>query len=199
MEQESQLSKTRRYLTDISGPNAGNRPKAHVVLRYFEQYHDGSTRDIDVLTINKPILTVFQHAGYTNVMMNFHNRTDMDLRMFWGLLSDYFKPSNSIDYLPEELESGYYTVNGKKEMVHFPMIELIISPIGRESEYEMHGLNPAFFTLAPESPMNPEPCVLQLTFDSSWFHIIDNLEPLDISQLRSEILHEMEQEESHRK
>ena len=37
MEQESHLSKTRKYLTDISGPGPGNRPKAHVVLRYYEQ------------------------------------------------------------------------------------------------------------------------------------------------------------------
>lgn len=193
---QSQTVKTRQFMKDISGPAPGNRPKAHVVLRYYEQYHDGSTREIDAITINKPILTVFQHAGYTNVLLDFRNRMDMDLRMFWNLLSKYFDPSNSVDYLPEELESGFYTVNGKQEMVYFPMIELVLSPIGREGEYEMHGLNPAFFTLAPASPLKPEPCVLQLTFDASWFQIIDNLEPLDPALLRSEIIHEMEQEES---
>lgn len=192
MSEMSELEKRRAYYSAISGTAPSNRPKAHVVLRHFEQYHDGKSREIDGLTIDKPIVTVFEHAGYVNVLLNFRRRTDMDLRMFWNLLSRYFNPMNSVSYLPEELESGFYMSNGKQKRVYFPMIELILSPIGKEGDFELHGLNPLFFNLGPADPSSEEPCVLQLTFDAGWFHVLDNLEPLDIGQLREEILHEME-------
>ena len=193
MDQASHFTNYRKYMADISGPAEGKRPKAHVVLRYFEQFHDGTTRDIHAITIDKPIVTVFEHPGYVNILLDFRSRNDMDLRMFWGILTDYRNPLNSVNYLPEELESGFYTINGKQEMVYFPMLEVILSPIGRESEFEMHALNPAFFTLAPADVFNPEPCVIQLTFDAAWFHVFDDLRPIDPSHLRNEIYHELEQ------
>lgn len=184
MATKSKSEKDREYLVDISGPGVGNRPKAHVIIRYFEQYHDGTTKDIQVLSFEKPIVNIFAHAGYTNVMLDFHSRSDQDLRMAWSLYTEYSNPINSVSYLPEEMERGFYTENGTEKMVYFPMLEVILSPIGKESEYEIHGLNPAFITLAPANVQSQEPCVMQFTFDSSWFHIVDQLEPIDYSLLK---------------
>lgn len=182
-----------RYV-DISGVAPGNRPKAHVMFRYYEQYSDGSTRDIQVISIDKPIVSVFKHPGFVNVLLDFHQRTDMDLRMVWSMLTDYSNPINSIDYLPEELESGFYEENGEKKMVFFPLLELTLSPIGRENEFQMHGVNPAFFSLSSNSPVEIEPCVLQLTFPESWFIVDEELGHIDLNEMKRDIMDELSAE-----
>ena len=192
MEATSQLQKMRKYFTEISGPGVGSHPKAHVVLRHYHQYHDGTQRDIQIYSVDKPILTVFTNGPFVYVAMNYRYHDDIDLRMAWRMLADYRDPLNSVSYLDEEVKSGYYMENGEKKMVHYPMLELILSPIGSEDKFEMHGLNPLMFNLGPASPTDPEICVLQLTFDAGWFQTFDNLQPLDAAQLRAELLHEME-------
>lgn len=179
---------------DISGYGPYNRPKAHVMLRYYEQYSDGTSTDLQVLTFDKPIISVFHHPGYVNICMDFSSVNDVDLRTTWDLLTAYSSPANNVSYLPEELESGFYTVNGIKKKVYFPLLELILSPIGKESEYEIHALNPAFFTLSTNSPLSFEPCVLQFTYDESWINVINELEYVDMNQLRDQVMHELAEE-----
>jgi len=194
METTANFARDRACIVDISGPATGNKPKAHVIIRYFEQYLDGSTRDIQVLSFDKPILNVFMHAGYTNLLMNFNYRGDQDLRMAWRLYMEYSKPENSVSYTPEEMESGFYMDGDRKKKVYFPMLEVILSPIGKESEYEIHGTNPAFVSLGPKDLHDQEICVMQFTFDSSWFHVIKDLEPVDMNRLRREAQDELVEE-----
>lgn len=189
-----QFVRDRARMVDISGAGVGGHPKAHVVLRYYEQYSDGTTMDLNHITMDKPILSVFKHAGYVNVSLDFGQREDMDLRMAWNMLTEYSKPINSVSYLPEEIESGYYTVDGLKKMVYFPMFEVVLSPIGKENEYEMRGINPLFFTLSPTNPMAPEPCVLQLTFSEDFFIILDNIEDYDLVMMKEEVQQELAEE-----
>lgn len=184
--------KTTDYFIDISGRDKAEKPKAHVSLIYSLRYNNGTSIERQELTIpQKPVVSIFKHAGYVNVYLDFLSRDDSDLAMAWKLLSEYSNPENSVDWTEEELESGSYLGEDDKEhMIYFPMIELILSPIGRETEYMMHGLNPAFFTLQPNSPKE-SPCVIQLTFPEDWFIIDDNIEPVDMNAIRNELEEEL--------
>ena len=181
----------RYYFDDISGSNKRSQPKAHVILRYIHQYIDGTYEELEVLSFDKPVLNVFKHTGFVNVCLDFGRRTDADLRMCWSLLKDYANPLNSIDFTPEEIDEGYYIdpVRGKQK-VYIPVLSLILSPIGREDEYELHGVNPIFSTLSPSGPDKQEPCVLQLTFSDMDFEVRDNLAPLDYSEIENEVSEE---------
>lgn len=179
------------YFIDISGRNELNKPKAHVSLIFSLRFNDGTAIEKQQLTISqKPIVSVFKHAGYVNVYLDFLSCEDNDLALAWNLLSDYSSPENSIDWSDEELESGCYIGEDEKEhQIYFPMIELILSPFGRETEYIMRGLNPAFYTLQPNDPKG-FPCVLQLTFPEDWFFVDDKIDPIDLESLRKEVSEE---------
>ena len=184
----------RDYFEDISGAGTGGHTKAHVVLRYYHKYMDGTFDDLEVLSFDKPIVRVFKHAGFVNVFLDFGRREDIDLRMSWRLLEDYSSPTNSVDYLPEEIESGYYEDDLGRHKVYIPLIELVLSPIGKEDKYEMQGYNPIFFSLAPSSPDYPDPCVLQLTFMDTNFTVYNMLKELDIHELENEVMMEIAEE-----
>lgn len=184
----------RDYFEDISGTGIGGRPKAHVVLRYYHKYMDETFDDLEVLSFDKPIVRVFKHAGFVNVFLDFGRREDIDLRMSWRLLEDYSSPINSVDYLPEEIESGYYEDALGRHKVYIPLIELVLSPIGKEDKYELQGYNPVFFSLSPSGPDYPEPCVLQLTFMDHSFSVFNLLEQLDIHELENEVMMEIAEE-----
>lgn len=177
----------------ISGATPSGRPKAHVLLNYYEQYSDGTTKDIQLLTMDKPIVEIFKHAGFVNVFLDFGNRADMDLRMLWDTVDVYKRPVNSVSYLPEELESGFYETPEGPKMVYFPVLDLALSPIGEEDSFMIHGYNPAFVTLAPSNSFG-EPCVVQFTFMEETFTVVDELNRLDPAQLQSEITEELEAE-----
>lgn len=95
-----------------------------------------------MLTIDKPIINIFKHAGFVNVFLDFGSRDDMDLRVIWDVLTEYSRPANSVSYLPEELESGFYNTEDGPKMVYFPVLSLALSPIGREDSYMVHGYAP---------------------------------------------------------
>lgn len=177
----------------ISGSTPSGRPKAHVLLNYYEQYSDGTTKDIQILTMDKPIIEIFKHAGFVNVFLDFGNRADMDLRMLWDIVDEYKRPSNSVSYLPEEVDAGFYETPEGPKMVYFPVLDLALSPIGEEDSYMIHGYNPAFVTLAPSNSFG-EPCVVQFTFMEETFTVVDELERLDPEKLQSEISEELEAE-----
>lgn len=185
-------NKTTDYFIDISGVDQFKKPKAHVSLSYSLRYSDGSVIEKQELTIpQKPIVSVFKHAGYVNVYLNFFSREDTDLALAWQLLTDYSNPENSVDWTEEELESGYYLGEDDKEhKIYFPLLELVLSPIGRETEYIMSGLNPAFYTLQPNDPKGP-PCVLQLTFPEDWFCVNDEIDPVDRLAIQNELDEEL--------
>lgn len=180
---------------DISGATPEGRPKGRILLRYYHQYDLNETRDVqEPLTIEKPIISVFKRAGYANVYLDFGSRYDRDLRVLWDLLTEYCKPENSVSYLPEELEAGEYDTPAGKKPVYFPVLELALSPIGKEAEYMFIGYNPAFFTLQPSNPTS-EPCVVQFTFDEENFFVFNDLKPIDYSAIQAEVLAELEMEE----
>lgn len=182
-----------RYI-ELSGPDDYGRPKAHVVLSYLNQYSDGTSTILHTLTIpRKPIVNIFCHDDHVNVTLDFLSPRDADLAMVWQLLETYSRPINSVDWLPEELESGIYTdEEGNERMVFFPMLQLTLSPINREMEFGITGLSPLFFTLQPNGPSG-EPCVLQLTFNRELFFVTesDQIEGVNAEQLRQEVAEEM--------
>ena len=180
-------------LIDISGSVGAGRPKAHMFLRHYVQYFDGSTRDIEAAPIDKPIVNIFQHAGFVNVFLDFGRQSDMDLKIVWDIIHAFTDVRNSVSYLPEELASGEYQTEAGPQMVYYPVLELILSPIGREDEYAIHGYNPAFVTLAPNGP-NGEICVLQLTFHEDTFSVVNHPYELDPSRIQAEIEEELEAE-----
>jgi len=174
-------------IIDISGVDKDNKTKAHVVLRHVETYSDGTTKEIESVVIIKPVVYVFKHAGYVNVRLDFGDPRDQDLWYIWQILDRYSKPENSVSYLPEEIESGVYIDNEKrKRLVYFPTLQLSLSPIGEETNYQMVGFNPIFYTLQPQSP-NGKPTVLQFTFPEEWFLIVDKIDPIDMETLYQEV------------
>jgi len=181
-------------IIDISGTTPEGNPKGRIFLRYYHQYDNNVTRDVqEPLIIEKPVISISKRAGYANVYLDFGSRNDMSLRVLWDLLMDYNRPENSVSYLPEELEAGEYDTPEGKKPVYFPVLELALSPIGKESEYMIIGLNPAFFTLAPSEP-KAEPCVVQFTFDEENFFVFNDLKPVDYSAVQAEVLAELEME-----
>lgn len=181
-------------IVDISGSTPQGRPKAHVLLHHYEQYSDGTIKDIHTMTVDKPIVSIFKHAGFVNVFLDFGNSHDQDLKIMYDLLTEFQKPSNSVSYLPEELESGFYQTPEGPKMVYFPILNLALSPIGKESSYMLHGYNPAFFTLAPNN-VHGSPCVIQFTFMEETFAVVNDLERTDPAQVQAEVLAELEAEQ----
>lgn len=178
-----------QYFADISGENEFGRPKARFMMRYYISYSDGTEDEIENLVIEKPIFSIFKHAGFVNVRMDFEQSIDQDLRDVWEMLEEYSQPINSVSYLPEEIESGYYTDSTGEHLVFFPMIDLTISPIGKEKDYVMLGINPAFYTLQPRDPSGV-PCVIQLTFPEDWF-VVTESPTLDVDDIQREVVQEL--------
>ena len=188
----SSIRATERYI-EISGPDQYGRAKTHVVFTYSDRYSDGTSNILQEVTVSlKPIVSVFKHAGYVNVLLDFHYRGDADLAMVWNLLEEYQRPVNSVDWLPEELESGkYMDADGNERLIHFPMLELSLSLKGKELDFVITGMNPLFFTLQPNGPKG-EPCVLQLVFHEDWFFVTEDLgDSSDLNQLRDEVMQEL--------
>lgn len=175
---------------DISGENNFGRPKARIMLRYYTLYSDGTEEEHQALIVEKPILSVFKHAGFVNVRMDFRQVIDQDLLEIWEMLESYSDPMNSVSYSPEELDSGVYKgEDGKEYLVHFPTVDLTISPINNERAYAMTGINPAFYTLQPNRPAGPL-SVLELTFQDDLFVITRDLQ-LDPDAIQHEALQEL--------
>ena len=174
-------------IIDISGTGQDKKTKAHVILRHVDTYSDGTTKEIDSAVIIKPVVYVFKQAGYVTVRLDFGDPRDHDLWLFWQILERYSRPENSVSYLPEEIASGVYIDNEKrKRLVYYPTIHLTLSPIGKETDYQMVGFNPIFYTLQPQAP-NGKPTVLQFTFPEEWFLIVDKLDPIDMEAMYQEV------------
>lgn len=177
------------YYADISGPGAFGRPKARVMLRYYNLFADGSEQEFQSLVMEKPALYIFQHGDYVNVRLDFNQSIDYDLRDTWQLLEDYSQPINSVDYTPEELEQGFYVDDEGQHMVYYPMVDITISPIGKEDQYVLSGMNPAFYTLQPRD-LQSGPCVVQLTFHSEYF-VVNAMPDIDMEEIRSEVAQDL--------
>lgn len=182
---------------DISGTDKYGHGKAHIALVYATRYDDEAGTSVvhRELTIPpKPIVMVSQHAGYANVLLDFLSNDDEDLRQAWDLLQEYSRPENSVYWSEEEYENHVYVdEEGHEQPIYFPCIELILSPAGKETEYQIHGINPAFYTLQPNGPQGV-PSVLQLTFPEDWLVVSDEIDPVDFGSIEREIQEEEEAE-----
>lgn len=177
------------YFADLSGPSSYGRPKARILVRYCTLYSDGGETEHQALMFEKPILSLFKHAGFVNVRMDFGQVIDQDLLELWSLLEEYSSPLNSVSYTPEELESGYFRDAQGEHLVYFPIVDLTLSPISNEKAYAMSGINPAFYTLQPNGP-GGEACVIQLTFPEDCFSVITSLD-LDYDEIQQETMQEL--------
>lgn len=191
---EQRTAREKNYFEDISGSDGRGHPKAHVVFRYSQQYSDGTNREFESATIDKPIVLVYRIGNYKYVRLNFRSKNDVDLRIFWSMLQHYRKVENSACFSLEELEAGCYTdESGQLHMTSFPTIELVLSPNGKETEYQLIGVNPAYFTLQPDNETR-EPCVLEFVFDQKWFNVIDQIGYVDMAALEQEAIEELKDE-----
>lgn len=199
--QQTPKSSLLSRMIEVSGLNEYDSPNAQLVFVHSNRYSDGTSVIIQQLDLpQKPVIQCFKHAGYVNVLIDFLSRDDVDLAMVWDLLSVYSNPENSIDWSEEELETGIYTdADGQANMVYFPMLELVILPSAKlnlqlpAELFQLHGMNPLFYTLQPNGPKG-EPCVLQLTFAEDWFVLEDDIAPLDMEQIRNEVMEELAME-----
>lgn len=180
-------------LTDISGTTLERRTKARLLFRYYHKYSDGTSQDIQIMTIEKPVVNIISEQGFVNVYLDFGSKNDMDLRMMWDILSEYKKPKNGIHYTPEEMEAGVYQTDDGEKLVYFPVLELALSPIGKEDSYMILGYNPAFFTLVPNQ-FSSDLCVLHFCFCEETFAVVNDLDKIDESAIQTEVLRELELE-----
>lgn len=182
---------------DISGPDKYGHGKAHIALVYCTRYDDEKGTTVIHRELNippKPIVWISQHAGYANVLLDFKSNTDQDLYQAWELLQEYSRPENSVAWSDEEYENHVYVdEDGNEQPIYFPCIDLILSPVGKETEYQIQAINPAFYTLQPNDPRGI-PAVLQFTFPEEWMVVADEIDPVDISSIEREILEEEESE-----
>ena len=188
------------YFKDISGPNAAGRTKATVSLRWFEKNSDGTETEVrEIQPLQKPVVYITKRAGYTNLFLDFGRRIDVDLNNMWDLIMAYFDPINSVSYTEEELESGIYNngEGGEDRLVYFPLLQVRLSPIGRETEYIIVGLNPILPALSPRDPSG-EPCVIQLAFEEDWFVADADLERIDMEEMKREVMEELKAGEAMR-
>lgn len=181
-----------RYI-DISGTDRYGHGKAHIALVYGTRYDDEKGTTVVHREINippKPIVMISQHAGYANVLLDFLSNDDEDLRQAWDLLQEYSRPENSVAWSDEEYENHVYVdEDGNEQPIYFPCIDLILSPAGRETEYQICGFNPAFYTLQPNGPEGT-PSVLQLTFPEEWIVVAEDIDPVDYGNIEREIKEE---------
>lgn len=185
-----------RYI-DISGMDKYGHGKAHIALIYCTRYDDEEGTTVIRRELNippKPIVMISQHAGYTNVLLDFMSNNDSDLKLAWDLLQEYSRPENSVTWTEEECDNHVYIDDdGKEKPIYFPCIDLVLSPVGREAEYQIRGMNPAFYTLQPNGPEGI-PSVLQLTFPDEWLVVADEIDPVDFGIIEREIQEEEEAE-----
>lgn len=195
--EEETASKEKEFIKDISGINPQTkRTKTHLIIRVVETNSDGTEVEIDSIIIEKPIVYVLKHPGYVEVNLDFGKAKDQDLQYIWKILKEYSAPANSVSYTFDELESGVYNDGANDRLVYFPQIQLALSPVGRESEYQMLGFNPAYFTLQPGithdaySIKELESSLISFMFSEETFVITTDLDPIDMAALQMEALKE---------
>ncbi len=181
------------FFNDISGTNGAGHSKATINLRWYEKNSDGTETEIREMVVQKPVVHIIKRPGYVNVFLDFSRRIDVDLNNAWTLISDYFSPLNSVSYTDEELESGIFNANDGRgdRMVYYPLLEVRMSPTGRETDYIIIGLNPVCANVTPKA-VDGEPCVIQLAFDEAFFVVNSDLEPIDIEDIRRELIEEIQ-------
>lgn len=171
---------------EVSGTDARGRVKATVILRHYLRYADGTERDIQVLTFAKPILNLFEGYGFLCIDMDFLQPYDEDLKVAFYMMDNFFNARNAACYLPEELERGTFEGINGEEPIYYPMMEAIISPIGRETEFQIHAFNILHFCLGP-SCINGRPTVLKLLSSNDYLIISDHLNPVDYEKIGKEV------------
>jgi len=194
-EEKTSIAREKSRYIEVSGTDEYGHSKAHVILSYIQKFSDGTDNTLQEITISrKVIVSIFRHADAVNVWLDFRSENDADLNITWNLLQEYARPENSIDWTEEEMERGTYIgEDGNEYMIFYPMLELAISPVQKETEFMILGMNPLTFTLAPNNPKSREACVLQFTFAEEWFHVSENLN-VDLYEIHQEVMNEIEAE-----
>lgn len=191
---QKKLVRETDFFNDISGTNVAGHTKAIVQLRWFEKNSDGTETEIrEIPPMQKPIVYIAKHPGFVNLFLDFGRRIDVDLANSWNLLMDYFSPLNSVSYTEEEIEAGVFN-NGEgteDRLVYFPLLQVRISPAGRETDYLIIGLNPVCCSISPRD-LSGEPCVIQMTFEEDWFVVNSDIDKVDIEEVKRELIEEIE-------
>jgi len=174
----------------ISGADRSGRTKCELFLRHYLHYSDGTTKEVEEVHVHKPVAHIFSSGGYVNVFLDFGRRTDEDLRIVWDILDRYMQSSNGVSFLPEEIEQGYYRNDeGEQALVYFPIMELVLSPLGHELEYMIHGYRPLLYTLAATAP-DKDLTVLHLVFKDNLFVVDEQILQPDPIRVQEEALNE---------
>ena len=196
LEKQTPLKQPVDYFKDISGLNDYGHPKARVMIRRYTVFSDGTQTENGAYIVEKPIVKIYAQPRFVTIRLDFEQSIDLDLKDFWELLEDFFDPMNSVSYSDDELESGVYTDDTGEHMVYFPMLDLVLSPIGRETEYVIGAVNPVLKGLSPNSPDNLDPCVLNLVFSEDCVSINDTPD-LDLDEIQHQAVQDLGLDPNH--
>lgn len=143
---------------------------------FHEIWHtNGDTTPVQQISLEKPVVNIFRHAGYVQVDLVFISKFDADLRNIWDMLTRFCEPENSMDDETDEM----------------PTIVLAIYPTEFEGKYYILATNPIFFTLQPEDASG-DPCVIRLIFDEEEFTVFEEDDEDVMEEIMNEITEELD-------
>lgn len=186
------------FFNDISGTNAAGRTKAIVSLRWFEKNSDNTETEIrEIPMLQKPIVQISKHLGYVKLYLDFGRRIDVDFNNMYNMIMDFFSPLNSVSYTMEELETGVFN-NGDgtpDRLVYYPLLQIMLSPIGKETDYLIMGMNPFYFGVCPRD-LSGEPTMIQMVFEDHWFVVDSKIDKIDVEEMKREVIEEIQSGEA---
>lgn len=160
------------FIRDISGADSRGNGKARVLLRIYEMYQDKTEgREIERLEFIKPVVSVMHSLGKFHVSIDFLDMENADLIKTFELYQRYVDLLSFATFLPEEVENGYYKdIRGNMHKIYYPMFSMTLTPLDKESAFEMTGYYPDEPVYTP-SKLKSMPTMLQFTFDEETFVI----------------------------
>lgn len=147
----------KELIQEASGKDEMGFPKSGIGLFYEKWKEDGTSKTIQEVISETPVVEIFQSELYTQVDLMFSSIESVDLRMAWDLLETYSSPENS--YSDDDTE--------------FPAIVLSIAPKKFDGDYYFLATQPIMYTLQPENVKKNEPTVIRIIFDNQNFIAYD--------------------------
>lgn len=181
-------------LMEISGADRLGKTKATCFLRSYLHYSDGTTKEVEEMQLNKPIVNIFASGGFVNVFLEFGRRTDEELNLAFDMITRYMSASNSAVFLPDEVAQGYFINEaGEDELVYYPILELAISPLGHEREYMIHGYRPLLYGMVGPTPTS-DLTTLQIVFKDNLFIVDEHAGSIDYAAVERDAMEEARME-----
>lgn len=148
---KTQINSEFDLIQAISGADEHGAGKCTISIQPQRCDADGNLVNTDSeFETDKPIVQMFkQVGGFVLVDFVFDSVHDVELQRMFGYFRDFFDSTNSI----------------RDEDQEFPVLVVSIIPNAFAGEYWTMGINPIFYTLAPDDTLG-EPKILRVLFAS---------------------------------